>query len=124
MSSAVGNTTPRLDVLIERVGNVQSTVDETARLVADLSKRLQTFETTEVREHAVMDNRITAAHGRLDQQRQSLDDHEKRLDGMDKAVQPLVMMYKVVAFLGSALILSVIALIWSMITGQVQVVFP
>ena len=47
-------------------------------------------------------------------------DHEERLDNVEKLMPAL----RVVIWIGAALGVSVLALIWSMITGQVVLVFP
>jgi uncharacterized protein YpuA (DUF1002 family) len=47
-------------------------------------------------------------------------DHEERLDAIEKLMPAL----KVVTWIGAALGVSIMALIWSMITGQVTVMFP
>lgn len=49
---------------------------------------------------------------------------DELLEELSKSVQPLVYQSKVLTWLGGALGLSILALIWAIIIGQVQIVFP
>jgi len=46
------------------------------------------------------------------------------IDSLQKSVQPLIFANKVMMWLAGILGTSIIILIWSLITGQAQVVFP
>jgi hypothetical protein len=59
----------------------------------------------------------------LKQTEKELEDHDGRILATEKAVATLMMAYRIQVFLGSALILSILALIWSLITGQAEVSF-
>ena len=69
-------------------------------------------------------------HVRIDQVSKTLDDHNARLTSHSQQIRsqndqmaPLKTMYKVMVFISSALGISIMALIWSLILGQAQVVF-
>jgi predicted RNase H-like nuclease (RuvC/YqgF family) len=68
--------------------------------------------------------------GRIDAVWRKVDDHETRLttksqqiNALERQVARLAMVYNFFVFVSSALGLSVIALIWAMITGQATVIF-
>lgn len=50
---------------------------------------------------------------------EKVKDHEQRIDAVEKLMPAL----RVVVWIGAALGASVLALIWSLITGQVQIAF-
>jgi len=118
------------DVLIERITNLQLDVSEIKKSVNVLDDIQREFQREYLTEHAKVVQEATAAHRRLDEFEKRLEERNKEMDKMriqmeaiQKAIAPMISAYRMLVFLGSALGLSVLALIWSMITGQVQLVF-
>lgn len=67
---------------------------------------------------------------RVDAQDKKLSEHDARLasksqefKSLEAQVVRLIPMYRILVFLGSTLLVSVMALIWSIVMGQAQVVF-
>ena len=52
-----------------------------------------------------------------------LDKHEKRIESLEEAIKPMIFAYKILAWVGSILGLSIIALLWAIFTGQVTLGF-
>jgi hypothetical protein len=104
-------------VVAERLGALTDVVVEVKDLVKCLDGRLDTFERQYIERHTqvVADVRTHTAR---------LDDYERRLDALEKIVQPLVMYARILSFIGGAAGLSIIALIWALLTGQATVSFP
>lgn len=57
-------------------------------------------------------------------QTERIDELKTNLDGLKDSMRPLVSFYKVGIWVASVLGVSIIALIWSLITGQAQLVIP
>lgn len=111
-------------VVLERIESLRCDIAELRGAVDVLTRDYRNFREVYVGAHVTLDGKADAAHRRL-------DDHDKRHVGLEQEVEqlknqltPLVLWGKVVAFVGSAVMLSVIALIWSLITGQMRLIVP
>lgn len=69
--------------------------------------------------------------GQMSQANSRLDDHDaeikelrKQMQTVRDAIQPLIQTNKMLAWLAGIIGVSIVSLIWMMIIGQVQVVFP
>lgn len=139
--SDLRSSSQSFDIVLERVANMQGDVSEIKNSVKCLDECQHRFERDYLQEHAKVVQESNAAHRRLDEFEKRMKernaDFEYRMTERSKesaalrvqmtAIQesmtPLIAAYRVLAFLGGALGLSVIALIWSLITGQVKLVF-
>ena len=95
---------------------------------AELAKLANTAEDVkEIKKIVKGDGNGNKGHGELIRDnRAELDRHEqsiKELNEFMKSLHPIVSFYKVMIYFGSALGLSVIALIWMIITHQVSINF-
>ncbi len=121
-------TTPRgvggdIALLAQKVEIMGDSIEDLKAMVKELSTSMQALEKREIVCQGTVLNRADANHGRI-------EDHEKRLvqmriwqDEAQKILNQIQFGYKVVAFIGSAVGLSIIALIWALITGQAVIGF-
>ena len=110
-------------VLEERMTNLQTDITQIGCNVSTLVTGFQDFRHKYVEEHAKVVSR-TEAHDI------TLVDHKKRIEELEKEyrklldmITPLIHTNKIVVWIGAVLGLSVLGLIWSIITGQVVLVF-
>ena len=54
----------------------------------------------------------------------TIDDHEKRLRALENAINPLIVLSKIMAAFAVLLAGSIVALIWAIIIGQAVLTFP
>lgn len=111
-------------VLLERLEALRCDIAELRVVVDAQSKDYRDFREAYVKAHARVEGQAEAAHRRLDEHELDHVQLEGDVRQLKEQLAPVVMWGKVVAFVGSAVMLSVIALIWSLITGQVHMVFP
>jgi hypothetical protein len=97
--------------------------DEIKVLVRSFDERVRGVEMQEAGCQPLLSGRIDAAWRRLGEHDSTFDKHDGRLKDLEAQLGRLMTMYAIFVFIGSALGLSVIALIWALITGQAQVVF-
>jgi DNA repair exonuclease SbcCD ATPase subunit len=112
-----GETQKSNEVIIERLTGLKEDLEKLNTVVTCLNENYQGFMTRYVQGHTEVEMKASAAHQRLDRL-------EPRLEGLEKAVAPLIMANKVIVWIAGVLGLSVIAMIWSVLTHQVQMVFP
>lgn len=86
--------------------------DEIKALFSKSEDRLRSIEQC----HPVLENNIKTL-------RADVDENDQRIKLNEKAITTLMAAYRVQVFLGSALIVSIIGLIWALITGQAEVTF-
>jgi len=122
MPAATGQTRA-VAVLEERLSNLQSDITQIGCNVSTLITGFHDFRNTYVSEHAKVVSR-TEAHG------ETLIDHKKRIEELEKEykklldmITPLIQTNKVVVWIGAVLGMSVLGLIWAIITGQVTLLF-
>lgn len=115
---------------MERLGSFASALSEIKGVMMSLDRRLQQAELDRVGASAVLEAKITAAHTRLDAQQDKLNEHRADIDAhkiaqkeVDRQLGQFATAYRIMAFVGSALGLSIIALIWGLLTGQVHLTF-
>lgn len=114
---------PTNAVVIERIESLRSDLAEIKLSVQALSDNYQRFRESYIMEHNKIMSSVEQAHKRID----TLDVDMRKLEGslaaLKEQVQPLCVWGKVAAFIASVLGVSIIGLIWSMITGQVSLIF-
>ena len=107
----------QLAVLMERTEAIRS---DTKEMVAKLKHLEQ--EMVEFREGYIIGHNEVVSAAKYNTVR--LDKIEPRVDKLEGDVAPLKFGMKILSFIGAALGASIVALIWTMITGQVTVIFP
>ena len=119
------------EVIIERIEALRCDVQDISKKLEDHNRREGEFREHYVKEHGLVDNKAQRAHERIDQVEARIMEHAKQMDALrqamdslQKSVQPLIFANKVMMWLAGILGSTIIILIWSLITGQAQVVFP
>jgi hypothetical protein len=111
---------PSIDVILERITIMQQDITDIKILLAKNDEKL----------HAAMVDRIRlgqethAAHRRLDECQPRRELMERDIQEIRDVMRPLITANKIMAYLASALMASVLGLVWGLITGQVQLVIP
>lgn len=95
---------------------IEKGFDELKEMLKGFDERVRAVEQREAGCQPIITARLDAAFRKI-------DDHDLRLITVEKHADRMMAAYQFMLFMGSALGLSVIALIWALITGQAQVVF-
>lgn len=106
-------------VLAERIDTMIAALGEVKEIAQRLDDRLRQLEKNEIIEHSRLETKIDSVHRRL-------NGHDIQFLEMLKAIEPLeglLFAFRILSFIGSALGISVIALIWALITGQARINF-
>lgn len=103
-------------VLTERLELLIANVAELKEMVAHLAEQVRLLEKEGLASQVRLEARLEAAHHRLDEQ-------EKTLQQAQKVLPDLVTASRIGTYLGGGLTLSVMALIWALITGQAHLTF-
>ncbi len=111
-------------VLLERIENVRCDVQELGGLMRSHVDSQQKFEKDYVQAHTELDTKASSAHLRIDKIETSIATLSAQLGTLEKSVQPLVVMSKMLGWLAMLLGTSIVALIWGILTHQVQLIFP
>ncbi len=95
---------------------LERVMEEIKGLLGEFGEKLQGLEKTEVGCQAVTQQKVTALE-------KDMDALKQRIDQAEKIIARLNVIAGLLTFVGGSLALSVVALIWSLITGQAQVTF-
>ena len=115
-----GATSKSIDVVLERVEQVRCDIAE----LKDTTKSWIQFQRDYEREHVRVTQTAESAHVRIDIHEARMTTIESRIEELAKAVHPLVYTSKILSFILAIIGTSVIALIWGIIIGQIQIVMP
>ena len=110
--------------ILERVTNVQGDVTEIKKDVGCLNKSYQAFQREIIKENAKLSMKAVSSHRRLNLHEKRMKAIETQMKEIRGMLQPLIYTNRILAFVGTALGASVIALIWSLITGKAVVIVP
>lgn len=105
-----------VEVLAERVEVLIGNVAELKDLLGQVSTQVRTLDREAITDRARIEGKVDAAHRRL-------DEHDKRLTDINKVLPNLIVANNILTYGGGILLLSVLALIWSLITGQAHLTF-
>lgn len=105
---------PTNGVLAEMIKGVREDVGE----VKTTMHRLEDSDRVRIAENAQLSAKVDAAHRRIDILVHDFDNLKAVVDAINKTLPNLVTAYRVGIFIMSALGVSIIALIWSLIIGQ------
>jgi len=111
---------PTIDVVLEKIISLREDIQGLRTMLKEMAFSQQEALVMRMK----IDQSVQAAHRRLDIYQPKVEALDKQLNTMQDMLRPLIITNRVMAFLASALILSVIGLVWSLITGQAQLVFP
>jgi len=117
----------KIEVILERISTIDKYLLKTTAQLEVLSTQIVEFNKEYITKHVTVENKVTAAHIRLDSLENKVD---KRITEIDKAILdiqkmliPMVSANKILTFIAAGFGISIIGLIWSLITGQVQLGF-
>ena len=108
-----------LDVIVERISNLRDDIREVKDLVKEVGVQQQVAKEDRIK----ICNRVEYAHLRIDQIQKHFEDQQIEMRQLKKQVQPLIFTNKIVAAIGSIALISILGLVWALLTGQVQLVF-
>jgi hypothetical protein len=97
--------------------------DEIKALVRSFDDHVRVVEMKEAGCQPITISRLDSTWRRLDDHEVRFVQHDARHQKLDRQLGRAMSMYGIFVFISSALGLSVIALIWSLLTGQATVVF-
>lgn len=103
------------EALIERFTGLKDDNIEIKAALSCLTREVSDFRLIYTSGHERVVMQSDASHRRL-------DDHEDRLKKIESILPSLVMTGKALTFVGSAMVLAIIGLIWALITGQAVVI--
>lgn len=110
-------------VLIERIETLRVDISELKQLMMTHIEAQEQDQRQYLREHAKVEASTVAAHRRLDDLEKLTAGLVNDTKALKDAIQPLIFANKILTWVGVLLGGSVVALIWSIITGQVTLVF-
>lgn len=130
LDTSAANDNGALRVVMERLQGVTGALVELKTIVQSIDSRMHQAEIERVSASAVMEAKITAAHTRLDAHDEKLKTNgddvkalETAQEETNKRLNALEPAYRLMLFVASALGISVIGLIWALITGAAKVSF-
>jgi predicted phage tail protein len=90
--------------------------DEVKGMIMGFDTRVRGLETREAGCQPVLAAGLKSAQDKI-------DEHDKQLKALEMQMSRLMTAYGVLVLIGSSTMLSVMALIWALITGQAEVIF-
>ena len=112
-----------LGVVITHLEHVREDIGEIKENVKSLDKREAEFERMYVKEHTILADKAEDAHKRIDKQEDEISTLKNEVRVICDKLSPIIQGHKIMVFIGAALGMSVLALIWSLITGNVELLF-
>ena len=99
-------------VLSEKLNNIEALVTELKGMIVAVDARLRAVETNEVGCRAVSDQKLNAAHNRIDD-----------LAGRVKMLETYLPVVRIMAWAGPVFGVALLSLLWALITGQATLAF-
>lgn len=119
-----GSSTSALQAQIDNLGErMDKGFDEIKALVRSFDDHVRLVEMKEAGCQPITVSRLDSTWHRLDEHEIKLVQHDAKHQKLDRQLGRAMSMYGIFVFISSALGLSIIALIWSLLTGQATVVF-
>lgn len=111
-------------VILERIDSLRDDIAEVKAGMSDVTSWRHEFEKRYEVAHNDIDHKANLAHQRIDEIKLKQEENTAQIKALRDAIQPMIYTNKVLSFIGGTLGVSVIALIWAIMTGQVSLVFP
>ena len=111
-------------IVLERIESLRCDIAELRGAVDVLTRDYREFREVYVGAHVSLEAKAEAAHRRLDEHINGQKDLENDVKQLKEQLAPVVLWGKIIGFVGSAVMLSIIALIWSLITGELRLIVP
>lgn len=110
----------------ERLNGLETTTKEGFKrleaMLQTLEERLRAIETAAVTKIAVMDTRLGAAWKKIDEHEEKLKSYEAEQKRLTSAIEQLLGLRSFLIWGGSAFGILFVALLWAIITHQVEIV--
>jgi len=123
MAAVTSRNDANTAVLVERLSNLQGDIAKIDSGINDIGERFMTFEKSYLLEHAKVANRADDAHQKLVDQNDRIKTLETEFKKLSDMIQPLITTNKAVVWIGGVLGVSALGLVWSVMTGQVVLLF-
>ena len=117
-------TTTSNAVLLERIENVGSKVDDVANTLKEHNQREMAFSERYNVAHSQVVNSTNQAHIRIDDLDKQIKANKEAIDQLRQAIQPLIYTNKILTWLAILMGGSIFALIWAILTHTVTIVIP
>ena len=101
-----------MDVLREQMKTVQRDIKEIKDVVNNIDNNQRQLSSD-----------FLVACEQNEHRDQQIKENKERINKIEEAIKPMIFAYKVLAWVGSILGLSIIALLWAIFTGQVTLGF-
>ncbi len=131
MAAATGQPSSQNAVIIERLDSIRGDIGELKAVLTEVNAWRNDFQAHYATAHAELDHKSNRAHLRVDEIERRAGELDRRTEenmkairSLENAIQPMIYTNRILAWLGGLLGVSMIALIWSIVIGQVSVVFP
>lgn len=121
MQDASGSENLRL--LEQRFDALGGALEELKAMVKDIGGQVAALEKREISCNLATQMRVEQAHQRLEEQAKAMKAMDERQDRHEMMMQRLYTAYGILVFVASAFGVSLVALLWSLMTGQATVVF-
>jgi hypothetical protein len=114
----------QIGVILERIDGISKAMAKLDSILEAVVVNNHNFMTEYATSHAILEQRTSAAHKRIDDITIRLQEATTLIGEMQKILIPLVSTNKILSGIAAAFGVSVIGLIWALVIGQVQLVFP
>lgn len=107
----------QLGIVLERISDLRGDMQDTREQLKGIAKEIADFRllyTSEYHKLAALSNTTN----------NRLDDHEIRLKSIEQTMPQLVMVSKILIFVGSVVAAAIIGLIWTILTHQITLIYP
>ena len=111
-------------IVVERLENLRNGQSELKTAVDGMDDNLTKLIIEYRTEHERIVAAAQSAHVRIDNNNKRIAALETRMEDLAKAVTPLIYSNRILTFISSAFVLSIVALIWGLLTGSINLVVP
>ena len=101
----------------EKLDYIVKTLEDMQAAAAKLAECYQKSQLDYTRANVILEQKADSAHVRL-------DEHRKDIAAMKTSVQSIVAQYRIINFIAGAFGLSLIGLIWGIITHSIALTIP
>jgi hypothetical protein len=114
----------QLILLAEKIGQMSAVLIEVKNAVQARDDMLQKFYTEYKVEHLRVTDMASGANKRLDRVENEIGEVTSNMSKIQEAMRPLISANKFLVWLGAAVGIMVVGLLWAILTNQVMVVMP
>jgi len=108
----------------EKIDYIVKALDETQEAVSKLAECYQKSQIDYTRTNVILEQKADSAHARLDEHNKDIVAIRNNLETLAKIVASIVAQYRIINFIAGAFGLSLIGLIWGIITHSVAITIP